>query len=171
MKPKKRKQKRLNTGKKENKATKAKTARTAKNPINLKKKHFIALFIIAILFSVSITEFVYFFYKVKYITSYDLALGVSESVGFAIGRPGMDFGSVPPGGSATRELVILNNYTIPLFVEAITKGELKEFLYIENSTFTLEPGEYINLPVTAYVPADAEFKEYTGKLTLIFKRV
>jgi hypothetical protein len=137
------------------------------------KRTYVLIFILAIFLSVSITEFVYFFYKIKYVKVYDLKLSVSDRVGFALGaeEKEINFGSLPIGSSIVRKIFIANNGTTPLLANFIVTGNIKEFIYIENRSLTLDSGGERIVGINAVVLKDSEFGNYTGKLILIFKRI
>lgn len=144
-----------------------------KSEAGRRKSRIVVLFVLAILFSVTITEFAYFFYKVKYVRVYDLKLEVSDKIGFALGSETsqINFGAVPPGSSVTRNIFLLNNYTLPLLVSIVAKGSINEFIYIDNNVFVMQQGESKEIPIHSFVPEGTCYGNYSGKLTLIFKRI
>lgn len=145
-----------------------------KKAVNAKKKNFnlIMLFVLAILFSVVLTEITYFLYKIQYVKVLTAKLEVGGSVGFALGEEKFDiinFGTAPPGGGGKRFLTVENQDKIDIFTHIIVLGGIKKFLAYENN-FILKVNETKKLEFAVFVPENAKNGRYNGKIFLIFQR-
>lgn len=132
----------------------------------------IALFIIAILFSIVGTEIAYFLYNIRYVKVLTAKLEVGSSVGFALGEEKFDiinFGTAPPGGGGKRFLTVENQDKIDIFTHIIVLGGIKKFLGYENN-FILHVNEIKKLEFAVFVPENAKNGRYNGKIFLIFQR-
>ena len=100
----------------------------------------------------------------------EIFLEVSEVVGIDAGTDAIQFGSVPPGGTGSRNFTLGNIYDIPLRVEIKVSGEVKDMVTLSENNFWLQPGESKSIKITAAISKDTEFGEYSGKMLALFKR-
>lgn len=140
-----------------------------KNPRRLKLR---IILLIVLLFAISIAEFVYFAYSIKYVKVYDVFLRVDNKVGINVDveNSTLNLGIVPLGGSVKREIVIVNTGDEPLAGNVITKGNLAQFLSVEKN-FTIQKDEAKSLSVIADIPRDTKKGNYTGKIIIVFRKV
>lgn len=147
--------------------TKARNRRVAGKPG--KKFNIAILFILAILFSIILTEITYFLYNIEYIKIFDAKLEVSNAIGFALGKQEVDFGLVNAGGSARRYIDVENQGGKEITVQIFMTGNLEKFVSYENYV-TIKPNETKNIQFEAFVPEGTAQEKYTGKIFLIFKK-
>lgn len=136
-----------------------------------KRRNFnlIVLFVLAIFFSISVTEIAYFLYKIQYVKVFNTKFEVSNVVGFALGKQEFDFGMVPKGGNVARYIDVNNEGNRTLLIEILTAGNIKNFVFYENY-IQIHPGESRRIIFTVVVPEGTKEAEYAGKIFLIFKR-
>lgn len=98
----------------------------------------------------------------------NMHLKVSNYTGFNLDTDALYFGTISPGGSGTRDLVIQNDAASARTVSVVMSGPLAEWVYTNEINFLLSGYENRSLGFQVNVPEDAEPEEYTGKISLIF---
>ncbi len=93
---------------------------------------------------------------------------VGNKMGFDVNGTAFTYGMVTRGGSSTRSVLIENYYDFPIKVEVIPRGDVVNF--IKKRSLIFEKGEVREVGVSAYVPRDTEFGNYTGSIEFIFKK-
>ena len=123
------------------------------------------LFIIAlILFILSLGFFIFTIYsKVSYLERkmFFARVIVSNSSGFDLNSTALTFGKIMPGSSSTRNLIMENNYGLPIIVELSSKGDISELLKYTERTW-VENNKTEKIAVTATAPQDMEYGTYEG---------
>ncbi len=94
---------------------------------------------------------------------------VSNHIGIDVDDQIVAFGSLTPGGSSTRQVLVQNEYSFPLFVKVIVSENLRGIVAYDDS-FVLEVGEQRPLPFTLHIPPAYPFGEYSGTVRFIFYR-
>jgi hypothetical protein len=135
-----------------------------------KNLNIIIFFVLAILFSVALTEIAYLLYKIQYVKVFDAKLEVGDVVGFAVGKQELNFGIVPAGGAATRYLTAENQGNKDIMAEILVTGCIKKFIFYENYA-TIKPNETKQFSFQALIPEGTKEGKCTGKIFLIFKRI
>jgi hypothetical protein len=95
-------------------------------------------------------------------------LRVSNYTGFNLDSDALYFGTVPPGGSGARDLIIRNEADSARLVSVVLAGPLAEWVSAGESSLTLSGRENRTIPFQVIVPEGAEFGEYIGTISLIF---
>ncbi len=136
------------------------------------KRRLLILLSIAVLFTIAIIEFIYFFYAIEYVKTYELFLRVDDRIGLNVDVESsrIDLGIVPPGGSVKREFAIANNGTKPLAGGITVRGDLAKFISAERD-FIIGGNEIKRVSLIASVPRDTQIGNYTGKMILVVKRI
>ena len=101
---------------------------------------------------------------------FDMYLTVGNYTGFNVDTSAIFFGTVSPGGRGTRNVIITNNANATTRIELQTNGELARLVSFSNNSFSLAPGENSSVAVTATVPVDMPYGNYTGKLVIQYFR-
>jgi len=96
----------------------------------------------------------------------DMYLTVANYTGFNVNTSALFFGTIPPGSQSTRELSITNSGNTTTRVELQPSSELAAIVSIAETGFSLAPGENRSVAVTATVPIDMPYGNYTGKLLI-----
>ena len=90
------------------------------------------------------------------------------SNGLNADRDGVKFGKTVPGGRGTRFLEI--NTSEDAFVQIFLSGDLAPYLSVENNSFYMKAGEFMNIPVYLDVPDNMVIGFYTGKVYVLLTR-
>ena len=121
---------------------------------------FVGLIIISSIYSFLILE----------VVSFDMHLNVENRAGFNVTDVSIEFGTVYPGGGGFKEIFIQNKEYKKTRVVIKAYGDLKDWVSVSDNNFILKQNEYKKLKVEVNVPYDAEYKQYYGKLKIIFMR-
>ena len=150
---------------------------SSKKAVGMKKglslKTTTALIVIMLLLGTGGTLFYYAFYKVVFMKIYDIEIKVVEGrhVGFNA-DPSLHFGMIPSmGGSAEKELNMLNNENIPVMVQVRVSGDASPYISVEDNNFVLNPSEGRKLKVYAIIPDNFnKVANFTGEAKVIYTR-
>jgi len=96
---------------------------------------------------------------------------VSDKVGFDLNKNELTFGSIQPGGTASRALTIQNNFNRDIMITLNSEGNIKDYLTVSENDFVLRPSEQKNVTFTAFSYKNQSYGNYTGKINIIFKYV
>jgi hypothetical protein len=96
---------------------------------------------------------------------------VSEKVGFDLNKNELTFGSMQPGGSASRALTLENTFNREIIITLNAEGNIKDYLIASENDFILKPNEKKNITITAFSYKNQSYGNYTGKINIIFKYV
>jgi hypothetical protein len=99
---------------------------------------------------------------------FDMYLTIDNYTGITVDTEAIFFGTVTPGGQNTRNVIITNNANATTRIELQTNGELARLVSFSNNSFSLAPGENSSVAVTATVPVDMPYGNYTGKLKILY---
>jgi hypothetical protein len=79
-----------------------------------------------------------------------------------------DFGDLPRTAGIDHKLTIKNEGMTDTLVMVIVTGEIHDFVTIDDSTFSLQPGEERQVKMTLKVPTTAEVdKRYSGRAMIV----
>ena len=123
----------------------------------------ISLVIIYLLYSFLIFE----------IVSLNMHLNIENKVGFNISKDyqeGIYFGTVPLGGSSSKEIFIQNKDYKRTRVVIKSYGNLKNWVSVSDNNFFLKQNESKKIKVQVNVPANVKEEKYRGNLKIIFLR-
>jgi len=126
--------------------------------------------IMIILLIIIISSFLIVYNPTLYETKQiDMYLTVGNYTGFNVDTDAIYFGTIMPSGRGTRIINITNSNQISI-VNIKSYGELKEWIYISENNFILNPNEDKTVNVMVYVPKNIEYKDYKGVLKIRFKK-
>jgi len=94
----------------------------------------------------------------------------SSNIGFDLNPEALTFGKVQPGQSATRDLIIKNEFDKKVKITIKAEGEIEKYISVSENNFYLKPGEETNITFTAHLPNDLEIRKYEGKINIFQKR-
>lgn len=98
------------------------------------------------------------------VVEYDIFFVVDEGkVGIDVNNTLLTFGKVMLGGGGKRFVVFDNKYGFPLEVKSFVSENLIGLIGT-NSSFIVESGTNVTLPVNLVIPSDFELGNYTGKI-------
>lgn len=90
-----------------------------------------------------------------------------ENPGFDLTPGQLNFGKITPGSSATRKVNITNNFDSPTITKIKSSGAASDYIIVSENNFILGPNESKEITFSCFPDPDLEFKEYTGKITII----
>jgi len=96
--------------------------------------------------------------------SYDMYLTVDDNVGVNADADAIWFGTVPPAGKGTRQLSFGEGNAGLVVIK--TSGELAKWVSVSDNNFIIEANATKTVKVIVSVPADAERRDYVGKLNV-----
>ena len=122
------------------------------------------IFLIIILSLVLIFNFYLLFRldKVVEVQELNSSIIVSDNAGFDLSSEALTFGGVLKGGSATRIISIENNFRFPILVHVYGKSGMERFIVPVQEI--IEVDEKNDLRISAFVPEDYDYGEYSGKV-------
>lgn len=130
---------------------------------------FLAFFISAVVFIMSISMFLFYKMPVKE-SSFDASVIVSPDVGgFDLNSSALTFGSISLGGSSTRSVRIENSYPFPVRVEPVIEGDIAQILSYEPAV--VESYESFRFPLTVSADFNTSLGNYKGKVSLRLMRI
>ena len=117
----------------------------------------------------TIAVFLTFFY-VKDIKTLNMDLKVGPAIGFNLDTDAIHFGTVGPGRSSEREVIINHAYNFPMNVVITTTGNISDFVYLSENDFVLDKGESKTLMFKAFIPPNTPLGNYSGTAKVVFTR-
>ncbi|NQU79867.1 hypothetical protein HQ545_08940 [Candidatus Woesearchaeota archaeon] len=140
---------------------------------NLNIKTVIFLVIIIFVLGMGATLMYYGISKIAHVQNYDVRIETGEPkyIGFNA-DPTLDFGILPiSGGSVKKELLITNEYDMPIAINIRVSGDVVPFIQITDNDFILNPKESRKIKVGAHIPSDfGKIAVFTGNLKVSFLR-
>lgn len=136
----------------------------------MKKSRVLFLLLIILFLTITVISVVYFFYTTIAIKEYPMLLLVGDKVGIDVGTDIIRFGMVQPGGGSTRIFTLTNNNPMNIMVKFLVFGELKRRVSFSDNNFVMAPNQKKEVHISAGVPEDMPYGNYTGKLRVILKR-
>lgn len=130
--------------------------------------------LIIVIFTISIIALIIsltFLAVVQEIKTLDIQLTVANHMGFNVDTDKIYLGTVPAGNTGSRGIIVENKEYEKSVVRLKVRGELKEWITVSENNFVLKKGESKLVKVEVKVPQDAAFKDYQGRLLVIFTRI
>lgn len=88
---------------------------------------------------------------------------VGEHIGFDLNNNEIVLGKIPPGGGASRGMIFKNDYNFSVIIKVYASKDIINYINIV-SPFEIGPMNETKLNVSASIPADMKFGNYSGKL-------
>src|SRR3989339_551956 len=129
----------------------------------MKFRKFLLLALIAALFSFSLTFLFYAYYIIQDVQELEMKVKIGDVVGLDVNTSIISFGTVSPGGSSQRPVILRNDGNKPLRAHIKKSGEMAEWVYISEEDFVLDKNETKNVIFTIIPSGDAGKGEYRGK--------
>jgi len=137
------------------------------------KKKTILLLAVVVLIAIVVSTAISYYYTNKGVLETQkipMDIKVQQKLAFNLDADKLHFGGIPPENSAERGIVIVNKRDFPLKVRFYMSGELGSWVLPEDNPIFLQPFENRTVKFTATVPKDASYGNYTGELTVVFKK-
>ena len=96
-------------------------------------------------------------------------LEVSNISGFDLNSSALTFGLIMPGNSASRNLIIENNYGFPIMLVVSAIGKIERFLMFEKIA-RVNTGERKVIGISAVIPDKTKYDVYEGKVIIRIKK-
>lgn len=96
-------------------------------------------------------------------------LKIGEQPAFNLSQTAFDFGTITPGSSASREIILENNNSFEIKYGFRAKGEIRKFLLFEKNIY-LAPYEKKNIEINTIIPSNEEYGEYSGRIAATIKK-
>ncbi len=96
-------------------------------------------------------------------------LKIGEQPAFNLSQTAFDFGTITPGSSASREIILENNNSFAVKYEFRAKGKIKKFLLFEKNIY-LASYEKKRIEINTIIPNNEEYGEYSGKIIAVIKK-
>ncbi len=127
---------------------------------------------IGILIILMIPLLVYAYYSFVFVQTKEIRMliKVDEVIGINVENSSLNFGRTYPGSLVYRKVNLTNNFNFPVRVSILNAGEISDFVYVSENNFLLAPDELRQVTYYVDVPMDAEYRNFTGKSRVIFKR-
>ncbi|MEA3378512.1 MAG: hypothetical protein U9Q69_02620 [Nanoarchaeota archaeon] len=136
----------------------------------MKKNKTILILVIVFFLTLAVISHAYFFYTILDIEEFPMMLLVGNKIGIDVGVDMIRFGRVQPGGGSSRIFYLTNDYDFPIVVKMSTSGILANYVSLSANNFVLAPLEKKEVSISAGVPKDMAYGNYTGKLKVVLKR-
>ncbi len=136
----------------------------------MKWKYIAIIIAVALVLSLA-TAFFYEKTVIIKVQAIDTDIKVADHGGFNLDRDAMHFGLSTPGGSVERSIVFSNEFPFPVRVVIQTEGNISKWLYVSNPDFKIMPNSTETVKFSVYVPSDAAYGIYTGKIRAIYRRI
>ena len=104
-------------------------------------------------------------------TDFYMHTKVENVLGFAVNNTTLEFGTIPPGAWGTKIITISYNEPSPEFVRIVVTGNISQWTSVSDNNFILQGSGEKPLGVRIYMPKDAEIGEYTGTLSIYYKKL
>jgi hypothetical protein len=95
---------------------------------------------------------------------------VGKTIGIDLNSSEVNFGMINPGGSATRNVIIHNDYNHPILIDISVSRNIVKYLFVDSS-FSVSINESIKIPIKLGLPKDLEFGNYSGKIKFEFRKI
>ena len=129
------------------------------------KKRYIALVALGVLLVLVATFFI------QATTIYDsqvIAKEAGSAIGIAPFTDRIDFGDIPQGSGVSKTLIMENAGAVPNNITIFVIGGISDLVKVEPSSFTLEPGESIEVEFRLTMPASIQpEKKFSGKVIIL----
>lgn len=100
-----------------------------------------------------------------------IVIADSKLMGFNADNDALHFGAIPAGNSGTRDIVLKNENSFAEKVKLVSAGEVRGWLAFSENNIVLAPKENKTVEVSLSVPADAELKQYSGRVRILNYRI
>jgi len=138
----------------------------------MRKKNQSKKFLIFALFILLISLAFFFASKEKHVQTinHNMTIEVGLKPKFHL-SPELIFGTVPPGGTSTKQMNITNPYNHKVHLTIKSEGNITDFI-VSNYTTKIKPGETVEIDITAKIPTNTTLGNYSGTLIMEFyKRI
>lgn len=137
-----------------------------------KRRVNLLVYILIIVFGFVIINLIYSFFIYETV-GLNMHLNVAERLGFNITKEYQEhiyFGTIPPEGEGSKDIFVQNTDYKKTRVIIKAYGKLGDWITVSENNFFMKKGESKIIWVKVNPPSDAEYKQYYGKLKIMFLR-
>ncbi len=130
--------------------------------------------LIAIALSISVSAVLYIFlldYHILEKREIPLSIQVTDFLGFDLDNSSVKLGACRPGDSSSREIQVTNEFGADVKLEISISGSISKLPSDYPKSVHLKMGESKAINFKVSVPGDMPHGNYTGMITLVFKRL
>lgn len=131
------------------------------------KKTIMIIAIILMLLSLGLMGYNLYVVDVKVL---DISFKVDDVIGINVSNKSLNFGRSPPETAMKRYINLSNNYNFPIEINIKMSGEISEYVSVSDNNFEIIPGDKKEVTFLLRIPKDIEYRYFTGKSRVIFKR-
>lgn len=136
----------------------------------MKRVNAILLLLIMLFLTIGIVSVLYNLLTVVNIKDIEMDIKVGNKIGIIVDNDKLWFGMTNPSGTSTRKMVVGNDYDYPLAISFTPLGEIKQWISVSENPAVLNIGETKEIGITATVPPDTPYGNYTGIMRVIFTK-
>lgn len=96
---------------------------------------------------------------------------LSENMGFGHTPGELVFGAIQENQSASRVVELSNTFDREIEISIESSGEIVDNIIVSENNFKLSPLESKNITFIIYTSGLTEYKEYSGKIIILSKKV
>lgn len=128
----------------------------------------LSLFISLIVLVMSISVYFYYITPLSEYSYPTTAFVTQDVAGFDINTTAITFGSIVPGGTSTRSIVVNNSYSFPIKVQPEIEGSIEQI--ISYKPLVVGPNQSLKLEFTIYAESIEFLGNYTGNISIKLMR-
>lgn len=129
----------------------------------------LSLFISLVVLIMSVSVYFYYITPLSEFSYTTTAFVNYDVAGFDVNTSAITFGSIVPGGTSTRSLIVNNSYSFPIKVEPEIDGSIVDILSFE--PIIIEPYQISKFYFTAHADSIDYIGNYTGNIKIRLLRV
>jgi hypothetical protein len=141
-----------------------------KHAARVNRAAFYAIVVCAALITVGLVLLFFSMYAVYKVYEVPMVVKVSDRSSFNTDSDMINFGKAVPGNTNTRSMVLAHDHSKPLLISFKKEGNISGFVALPDD-FYLEPGLSKEVNINAAIPMDAPQGDYTGTLTVYFRKI
>ncbi|MBU2589537.1 MAG: hypothetical protein KKA65_01105 [Nanoarchaeota archaeon] len=136
----------------------------------MKKTNLIILLITLGFLTLGMVSLINFYYYTLEIRTIDIDFKVGDRIGINLDTDKLWFGTVKPGASATRSIIISNDFDFPISIKFLVKGELEDNIAFSENNVIINSKKNKEIRVTANAPRGMSFGNYSSTMKVVLRR-
>ncbi len=133
----------------------------------------VVILLVVSLMASGITAIVVTFATYYNVIEYEAEMTVAErnTVGLNVENDKIYFGRLPSPGVSTRNILVKNALDEPAKIDFFATGNIAPYIYFPFQGQVINAHEEATLQVEAHVPENTPLGNYTGKVTIFFRKI
>lgn len=128
----------------------------------------LSLFISLIVLVMSVSVYFYYITPISEYSYQTTAYVTRDVAGFDVNSSALTFGSIVPGGTSTRSIIVDNSYSFPIKVQPEVEGSIQKI--ISYQPLIVGPNQSSKLDFTVYAESIDFLGNYTGNIKIKLTR-